>query len=575
MIRYFLGFISLLCIMTSGFAQHNYAIDTIQYQGKSDKLVNFVILGDGYTAEEQDKFIDDAKHFIDYFYSVAPLRNYKDYFNVFAIKTISAESGAIHACTAPDCPKEEPSKEDIEKSVFKRNAVMPASHPKTIFGSTFDSHGIHRLVVPQHEALIDSILRSHVPDFSEVLVLVNSAYYGGSGGKYATATVNVMSNDIAIHEIGHSFAKLGDEYWAGNQYAFESANRTNKSNPAEVPWKNWIGVNGIGIFSYGNTEAMSNWYRPHENCKMQRLSDPFCSVCQEAFVKSIYRHASPVLKVYPKVTDTINNSKTLHFDLDLAKPNPNTLKIEWFINDRLLTTRGESISLDPAQFRDGDNIVKAIVTDTTFLIRDDTSLPSRSFETTWNVTAQHRRKLNNPSIIYGDSLETCFGKGQVVNIHKPIPDVRYNWYSFYEAKEPIASGPMLYLDRVVKSKRYFVEAEYEGKVSERIGFWVMALPEVGIQVSDLSVSIDKKEGLVVIKDLVNHADFTYSWTLENGGSAKSWDKDKQEYSYFSKDKKEIVFKIEDVKDGLFVQKRNKKTLCEGVRQQINLTDYLK
>ncbi len=98
---------------------------------------------------------------------------------------------------------------------------------------------------------IEEILKTNIPNYTQVVVLVNSPFYGGSGGKWATSTVNFKSNDIAVHEIGHSFAQLADEYWAGNQYAIESANRSQSADADHVPWKYWLGKDGVGIYSYG------------------------------------------------------------------------------------------------------------------------------------------------------------------------------------------------------------------------------------------------------------------------------------------------------------------------------------
>ena len=59
------------------------------------------------------------------------------------------------------------------------------------------------------------------------------------------------ANQIAIHQIGHSFGKLKDEYYAGDQYATENAvNMTQVTDPALVKWKNWIGDNGIVIYQH-------------------------------------------------------------------------------------------------------------------------------------------------------------------------------------------------------------------------------------------------------------------------------------------------------------------------------------
>jgi hypothetical protein len=78
------------------------------------------------------------------------------------------------------------------------------------FGSAFDSYNIHRLLVPTKTFAINNVLATNVPNYDQVVILVNSPYYGGSGGQFATSSTHTSANEIAIHEIGHSFVGLID-----------------------------------------------------------------------------------------------------------------------------------------------------------------------------------------------------------------------------------------------------------------------------------------------------------------------------------------------------------------------------
>ena len=93
-------------------------------------------------------------------------------------------------------------------------------------------------------------LAKNFPNYDQVCILANTPYYGGSGGSYATTTLNTASNEIYAHEIGHSFAALSDEYYAGDGYAGERVNMTKETNPLLVKWKNWMNINGIGIYQH-------------------------------------------------------------------------------------------------------------------------------------------------------------------------------------------------------------------------------------------------------------------------------------------------------------------------------------
>jgi len=120
----------LACFFSTINAQ-TFKVYTLQFYGDISKFINIVILGDGYTANQLDTFIFDAKKLSNYLFSQSPWSNYNNYFNVFAIKVISQETGTKHPNTAPDCG----------------NSV-PITNPNTYFGCTFDSNSIHRLVVP-------------------------------------------------------------------------------------------------------------------------------------------------------------------------------------------------------------------------------------------------------------------------------------------------------------------------------------------------------------------------------------------------------------------------------------------
>ena len=182
----------------------------------------------------------------------------------------SNESGTDHPGTASDCGGE-------ANNVF---------YADTYFNSTFDSGGTHRALVIDNTFAAYTVLSANTPDWDIVFLMVNTTMYGGTGGAFATFSRNQLSIEIALHEIGHSFAGLSDEYWAGFQFANENTNMTQDTNPSTVIWNQWLYDNGIGIYQY---ESPGNdWHRPHQDCKMRYLETPFCSVCSEHTIKTIY-----------------------------------------------------------------------------------------------------------------------------------------------------------------------------------------------------------------------------------------------------------------------------------------------
>lgn len=344
-------------------------VETILNSGDDDKRINIVILADGYQQAELAQFIADATNITNELFSQSPYAEYKSYFNVYAIKVPSNESGADHPGTATD----------VSEPVF------PVIDVDNYFGSTFDFASIHRLLVPVNNSAITNVLAANFPLYDQVLILVNSPYYGGSGGQYATTSLEASAAEIAIHELGHSFANLADEYWAGNSFATERINMTQETNPALVRWTNWVGDHGVGIYQHCCGGNSASWYRPHDNCKMRYLGVPFCSVCSEGTIERIHTLVSSIDSFTPVTTVFATNSFPVDFALNLIDPIPNTLDRNWMVNGSSFASGISSISLQMTDFVVGANTVVALVEDTTSLLRVDNHNTIHLNSVTWNV----------------------------------------------------------------------------------------------------------------------------------------------------------------------------------------------
>src|SRR5690349_16072570 len=145
--------------------------DTVVKKGALTKRINFVYLADGYLSSELNTFSTDVTSINNKLFLTTPFKEYINYFNIFQVRVPSAESGAKHAHSASDCP-------DV--------SVQPISDPKNYFGSKFDVGGIHRLLVPDSNAKINSVLASNLPNYDQAFIIAHSSFYGGSGGVYAT-----------------------------------------------------------------------------------------------------------------------------------------------------------------------------------------------------------------------------------------------------------------------------------------------------------------------------------------------------------------------------------------------------
>lgn len=502
-------------LMASFLSAQEFKIDTLQYQGTDQNIINFVILADGYTADEMQYFHDDAKKFTQYFFETEPFRQYVQFFNVYAIQTISEESGIVHHGEIDDCPSDAHGLDVIPERYngYDRNAKVPKSNPKTIFGSSFDNYGIHRLVIAHNEAKIEEVLKNHIPNFTQSIILVNSPFYGGAGGKHPTATVNKASNDIAVHELGHSFGQLSDEYWAGNQYAVPGPNKSQEIDPENVPWKNWLGENGVGVYSYGATGSPAHWFRPHEFCKMQYLVAEFCSVCQEALVEKIHEKTNLIVSRSPE-NNQIDWSKNLHFKIKTLKPKPNTLQVEWFLNEVQIADQTDEIFLNKGLLKNGKNVLKAKVFDNTTLVRNE-DVSNRSAETIWEFENPAEAKLEAPVLTWGNKMSACYNGHQVVSIKNPEAGVTYKWYDTKDATTAFAETANLILPKLTKNQTLFVESVHQNKKSDRVAVDIEVMDE--IKISDKAKIKKLPNGKLSVTLPVSKKDKgVFSWQKEDG-----------------------------------------------------------
>lgn len=290
-----------------------FPLEVIQYNSSPDKVVNLVILGDGYTSDQQEKFLEDVNINVEGMLQLEPWKSYKNKINIYAIKVISNESGA---------------------------ANRPSEPIDNYFGSSFYTSGIERLLYPTKLSKVFSVLSSNIPFFDLAIIMVNDSRYGGAGGAFATFSTHPQALQIMVHEIGHTFSGLADEYWAGDQYAKEKANMTKTSDPVSVRWKSFLNITSVGIFPH---EESPTWYRPHQNCLMRFLGRPFCEVCKNEvnqtidYLTEVKPLERPITLFGADRLDIYENQKVTFFDL--TTQNPQTWK--WSIQGGSPTSSDE------------------------------------------------------------------------------------------------------------------------------------------------------------------------------------------------------------------------------------------
>ena len=229
-----------------------FPVRVVGQSGPVANRVNIVFLSDGYQASEMTAFAADCQSFRQAFLNSEPFGSYAAYFNFFAIEVPSVDSGVSHAGTALDEPP-----------------GSATASLNTYFGVSMDCSGIHRLMCVGKTQALYSVLADNMPEYDLVVLLSNTGTYGGGG--YPCAIVaghNAFAAEIGIHEIGHAFGALADEYWVGSANASERANMTRNANPATIKWRNWLTA-GAGIFDH---QGDASWKKPaNGTCKMEYL----------------------------------------------------------------------------------------------------------------------------------------------------------------------------------------------------------------------------------------------------------------------------------------------------------------
>jgi hypothetical protein len=195
----------------------------LENNGDSRAKVDFLILGDGYTAQELKKFESDSRRLLDRLFATEPFRARRKDFNVWAICPPANESGISR----------------------------PSSgiHRASPLGTTYDIFGSERYLLTYDNRSFRQIAQFAPYEFVEIIT--NTRTYGGGGifNLYSTvAADSAQAPYVFVHEFGHHFADLADEYYVSPvAYTTPAAkvepwepNVTALLDPASLKWKDLI-----------------------------------------------------------------------------------------------------------------------------------------------------------------------------------------------------------------------------------------------------------------------------------------------------------------------------------------------
>ena len=195
----------------------------IQHKGDPAHKVDLLLLGDGYTAAECDTFEEQARKLTEALFETAPFSTRRDDFNVWGLCPPATESGVSRP----------------SGGIHRRSPV----------GTTYDAFRSERYVLTFENRAFREVA-SNAP-YDVVEILVNQETYGGGGiyGLYSTAAAkNAWAEYLFIHEFGHHFAALADEYYTSS-VAYEppenpvepwEVNATLLEDPSQLKWRHLV-----------------------------------------------------------------------------------------------------------------------------------------------------------------------------------------------------------------------------------------------------------------------------------------------------------------------------------------------
>ncbi|MBQ7422638.1 MAG: peptidase M64 [Prevotella sp.] len=255
--------------------------ETLQRAADTTRCINIAFIAEGYTEEEMPTFLDDARIATDALFAHEPFRSMRDRFHIVAVKAPSKESGTS----------------EPRKGIWRNTALH----------SHFDTFHTDRYLTTLHLKDLHDWLAG--APYEHIIVLVNTEEYGGGGilNSYnLSMTHHRLYRPVVVHEFGHSFGGLGDEYAYENEaipmYPHDvepwEPNITTLADfhgkweqmiapKTKIPTPPSKDLTKIGVYE-GAGYSMKGVYRGVQDCRMRTNDNPeFCPVCRESLTKLI------------------------------------------------------------------------------------------------------------------------------------------------------------------------------------------------------------------------------------------------------------------------------------------------
>lgn len=329
--------------------------------GPSERRIDVAVMGDGFTLNDQGKQEKWAKLCIKVLFNEDGFDEYRNYFNIWFVRLASFEEKVDPPMTP----------EQVEKRRAKNKAQGRPENYKIDYNTALDC----KAAGPQGQVMADrgkvykwlEIAHRDKPGVGDDRFVIAFARFGQLGmGGGGIANVGRPDKSITVHEFGHSFSRLLDEYtnnpnappttWARTLRAANAWPSQEKPKPEDVPWAHMLKkrVKGVGIYEGGATFYKGVW-RPAASCAMNVGGVQFCPVCREQSILVIYEYVSPIDEHSPpqgKVVQAVEGDAT-ELSVTPMRPKKKKLQVYWYVQPevgRKATTPGG----DPTGENGGD-----------------------------------------------------------------------------------------------------------------------------------------------------------------------------------------------------------------------------
>ena len=246
--------------------------------GLPDNKVDILILGDGYRKEDMKQFKKDAKHLVGVMFNTEPFKSRKSDFNVWAIDVFSDETGISNP----------------RQNIWKKSAL-------DLRFNAFDSD---RYVLTFANKNLREIA-AQAP-YDAIMIIFNDPKYGGGGIYNLWSTVSSLSSQadyVFVHEFGHSFASLADEYYTSNvayqvslpEYEPNRPNVTALFDDGDLKWKHLV-EDGTPIPTPWGQDAYDSIAVVYQQKRRQMIGDGVSADEMENLFEDLKQSTIPMLK---------------------------------------------------------------------------------------------------------------------------------------------------------------------------------------------------------------------------------------------------------------------------------------